>query len=85
MVTPKLLAPDNGVIDLKNKTITFTALPCPLPEVWRKELIALGRAKDRVGIEAWERRARQTIGLQHQRAYIPSTSEYNHKAASCKV
>lgn len=85
MTTQKLILSDNGVIDLKNKTITYTALPCPLPEAWRKELIALGRAKDKTGIEAWERRARSTIGFQHQRAYIPPKSDYDRKAASCKA
>lgn len=68
---------DNGIIDHQAGTITYTALPCPLPEAWQLQLklARLELPSERAfAIEAVERRARATIGFEVTRPYIKSVA-----------
>ena len=73
MSAPKKLMPDNGVISKDMTTITYTALPYPLPEPWRQEFIehTLNRPGDVHGLEALEIRCRAAIGVEVIRPNIP--------------
>lgn len=51
-------ATDGAVIC--NGLITYNAIPCPLPDSWRSELVA---ARGIVAINAVEARMRETIGV----------------------
>ena len=63
---------DNGII--KDGMITYTALPCPLPETWRKEFIdcATRHKGDYAKLAALEIRCREAIGFEHTRKFIRS-------------
>ena len=79
------LLPDNGVVDIKTSTITYTALPYPLPKTWNEEFrkYAKNHPGDYAGLEALEIRARAAIGFEHTRKYIPPRlGETNAKTGS---
>lgn len=72
--SPRLCA-DQGVITRitpKYSSITFKALPYPLPEAWRKEFrdAALNHRGDFAYLEALEIRARESIGFEYTRQVI---------------
>jgi hypothetical protein len=79
------LAVDQGTVDINTKTITYIALPYPLPKVWQDEFkeYAKNHPGDYAGLEALEVRARATIGFEHTRKYIPPRlGETNAKTGS---
>ena len=67
------LAVDKGTICLKSKTITFIALPYPLPKAWQDRLKqqAKNYPGDFAGLEAIEIEMRGAIGFEYTRAFIP--------------
>lgn len=69
--TPRLCA-DQGTIDSSTKTITFKALPYPMPDAWIKEFkdAAKNHAGDFVHLEALEIRARESIGIEYTRKVV---------------
>jgi len=74
---------DNGVIDLRAHTITYTALPFPLPKAWRDEFIKQGKNRgDFAGLNALEQRCRAAIGFEVTRKYIPTHQGKDPRVAS---
>jgi hypothetical protein len=79
------LAIDQGMVDINTKTITYIALPYPLPKAWQDEFKACAKNHkgDFARLEALEIRARATIGFEHTRKYIPPRlGEINAKTGS---
>jgi len=68
-----MAALDCGVIN-KDKTITYVAVPYPLPTAWQNELRMVKKG-DQALLDSIEIRCRKAIGVQVTRAFIPSTSE----------
>lgn len=68
---PRLCA-DQGTIDFDTKTITFKALPYPMPAAWIKEFkdAAKNHKGDFAHLEALEIRARESIGVEYTRKVI---------------
>lgn len=71
------MSADQGVIDLQQKTISYTAVPYPLPDAWKKELIDHHKFRngDNAHLMALEVRMRATIGQKVTRKYIPPVAK----------
>ena len=66
-------AVDKGTVCLRTKTITFVAVPYPLPKAWQDRLKqqAKNYPGDFAGLEAIEIEMRNSIGFEYTRPYIP--------------
>jgi hypothetical protein len=77
---------DKGVVDISTRTITFIALPYPLPQAWRERLIrhSADYPGDFAGLEAIEIEMRGSIGFEYTRPYIPPRIDPPTKAGAKK-
>jgi hypothetical protein len=80
------LAVDKGTVCLRTKSITFQAVPFPLPQAWQDRLKqqAKNYPGDFAGLEAIEIEMRGSIGFEYTRPFIPPRIDPPTKAGAKK-
>ena len=78
------LTPDRGVVDNSTRTITFIAVPYPLPQAWRDRLIrhTADYPGNFAGLKAIEIEMRGAIGFEYTRPDIPPVERGNKHGGS---